>query len=86
MRQGGGGLHLALEAKKTLCITGSIDSNELYCAWPPEEEMFGEVDLAHPADTKQAFQLVLSQFAGLERLLTQGVDAMRAVDGQCTRE
>jgi hypothetical protein len=73
--QRGGRLDLAFEAAQVLRVAGALGADELEGTGPAEEDVLGEVDLAHPALPEFLLQHVLTQFAGLAHLPVQDLDA-----------
>ncbi len=58
MRKCRRGLDLALEAAQVQCIAGPLGLDELERAGSAQQNMFGQIDLAHAAYSQTAFQLV----------------------------
>ena len=77
----GGGLDLALEPPHKLRVTGPVGTDQLDGAGAAQEDVLREIDLAHAPRPQTLLELVLAELAGLQGLLPQPLDAMRAVDG-----
>ena len=77
----GGGPHLALEAGERVGVAGPIGPDQLDRHRLLEQQVLGQVDLAHPAGAEPPYQLVLPEPPRFGDLLAQLRQLGRAEDG-----
>src|SRR5262245_45781229 len=75
VRQRRGRLDLALEPAQVLGVAGALGTDDLEGTGPAQQDVLGEVDLAHAAFAEFLLQHILAQLAGLARLPVQNLDA-----------
>ena len=78
-------LDLALEAQQVLRIAGLPRPDQLEGARPAQQDVLGQVDLAHAAGAEPLFQPVLPHLPRCLHLPPQNLDAVRAVNRQGDR-
>ena len=76
----------AEEARPRDEVGDLVGLDEFNRAGPFEELVFGQIDFAHSARAEFGFQHVLAELPGLERLVADGVDNVRAEDGDQDRQ
>ena len=72
---------LAFEAREHLRIARLLGADHLHGAGTLHHLVFGQIDLAHAAAAKEAFEAVLAELLGDESFVPQRVDRVDADDG-----